>query len=122
MSVCKSRNLRAALSAGTILTILLGGCAGRQSVVPIGQDRAEFLATIARRGEERPVLTDVHEPEEPDRFDSPALQTAAQVAGSAAAVGLYCACFVPLCYLAALGHGSIAGLRPDLATTPSGSQ
>jgi hypothetical protein len=109
-----SRCFRPTLSATIIVALLLGGCASPQTVMPIGQDHAELVATVARRGQESPNVANVHQVEVPDPYESPGLKAAAKVAGTTAGVAALCVAFAPLAALAALGHGNLSGLRPDL--------
>jgi hypothetical protein len=121
MGLFKSCRVRSALATISILTLLSAGCANEQVIMPSGQDHAELTAKIARQGQDGPDLTNVHEREQPDRYDSPALKSAVKVAQVAAAITVCCAFLAPLYALAYLGHGNLSGLRPDLANSQTGS-
>jgi hypothetical protein len=119
----KSRGFRQAIAAATTVAVLVSGCASRQTVVPVGQDRAELVATVERRGQENPDVSNLHQVEGPDKFQpSPEMKVVREVVRDVALITVGVAVFSPLVVLAALGHGSLAGLRPDLPSSSEASR
>jgi hypothetical protein len=108
---------RQVLAITTMVAVLVSGCASRQTVVPVGQDRSELVATVARRGQQSPDTSGMHQVEGPDKFEpSPEMKVVRDVARTSALVAAGVVLFSPLFILAALGHGSVnlSELRPDL--------
>lgn len=96
------------VAATTIVAVFVSGCAGPQTVVPAGQDRAELVTAVERRGQENPDVSKMHQVEGPDKIhlfpDEKVVRDVAKVTACVAVLG-------SLAVLAALGHGNLSGFN-----------